>query len=84
MTNTEDKSVKARQDQHEVVAAIVPATETDAEIAADKQHPIADKDNQPGSNPDITATRQTEHGGAKGLEPTRYGDWEHNSRCTDF
>ena len=25
-----------------------------------------------------------EIGGAKGLEPTRYGDWERNGRCTDF
>jgi len=28
--------------------------------------------------------KPTEHGGAKGLEPTRYGDWERNGRCTDF
>lgn len=25
-----------------------------------------------------------ELGGAKGPEPTRFGDWEHNGRCTDF
>ena len=25
-----------------------------------------------------------ETGGPKGLEPTRYGDWENNGRCTDF
>ncbi len=25
-----------------------------------------------------------EYGGPKGLEPTRYGDWEQNGRCTDF
>lgn len=25
-----------------------------------------------------------EFGGTKGLEPTRYGDWEHGGRCTDF
>jgi hypothetical protein len=29
-------------------------------------------------------TRPTEHGGPKGLEPTRYGDWERNGRCIDF
>lgn len=28
--------------------------------------------------------RPTEYGGQKGLEPTRYGDWEKNGRCTDF
>ena len=25
-----------------------------------------------------------ERGGPKGPEPTRYGDWENNGRCTDF
>ncbi|HKJ53799.1 MAG TPA: DUF1674 domain-containing protein [Gammaproteobacteria bacterium] len=25
-----------------------------------------------------------EHGGPKGKEPTRYGDWEKNGRCIDF
>ena len=45
----------------------------------------------PGSTPD----RSTEHdesstpktreiGGPKGLEPTRYGDWERKGRCVDF
>jgi hypothetical protein len=25
-----------------------------------------------------------EIGGVQGPEPTRYGDWEHKGRCTDF
>jgi hypothetical protein len=25
-----------------------------------------------------------ETGGPKGLEPTRYGDWERKGRCVDF
>jgi hypothetical protein len=28
--------------------------------------------------------RPREIGGPKGPEPTRYGDWEINGRCTDF
>ena len=28
--------------------------------------------------------KQTEIGGPKGLEPTRYGDWEAKGRCYDF
>ena len=28
--------------------------------------------------------RPTELGGTKGPEPTRYGDWEKNGRCSDF
>lgn len=29
-------------------------------------------------------TEPLEFGGQKGPEPTRYGDWEKNGRCTDF
>lgn len=28
--------------------------------------------------------RTEEIGGPKGPEPTRFGDWERNGRCTDF
>jgi hypothetical protein len=34
------------------------------------------------TNPSTTEPREI--GGPKGLEPTRYGDWEYNGRCTDF
>jgi hypothetical protein len=27
---------------------------------------------------------QVEIGGRRGLDPTRYGDWEKNGRCIDF
>jgi hypothetical protein len=30
------------------------------------------------------AARQREFPGRKGLEPTRYGDWEHNGIASDF
>ena len=29
-------------------------------------------------------SRPKEIGGPDGPEPTRYGDWERNGRCTDF
>jgi hypothetical protein len=31
-----------------------------------------------------TTPNPREIGGPKGPEPTRYGDWEYNGRCTDF
>jgi hypothetical protein len=31
-----------------------------------------------------TAERSTEVGGRKGLEPTRYGDWENKGLASDF
>lgn len=30
------------------------------------------------------AGKPIEHGGRDGLEPTRYGDWEHKGLCVDF
>ncbi len=62
-------------------------TDTDTRKSADRdapQSPVnrghrADGDDQ-GSDGPTTG----ESGGPKGLEPTRYGDWERNGRCTDF
>ncbi|MSO99930.1 MAG: DUF1674 domain-containing protein [Acetobacteraceae bacterium] len=34
--------------------------------------------------PVIQTPLPPEIGGVKGPEPTRYGDWEHKGRCTDF
>ncbi len=36
------------------------------------------------SNQRPQSTQQREIGGRKGLEPTRYGDWEKAGRCIDF
>lgn len=32
----------------------------------------------------IVDNKYKEIGGPKGLEPTRYGDWEKKGRCIDF
>jgi len=47
-----------------------------------KEH---EKTNEPSSS-DQKKTPKTnrEIGGRKGLDPTRYGDWEKNGRCIDF
>jgi len=46
---------------------------------------------EPSSSEDIAKTtsaqsieKDIEYGGRKGLNPTRYGDWERNGRCVDF
>jgi hypothetical protein len=40
---------------------------------------------KPKSAPDSKATKpKPEFGGPAGPEPTRYGEWEKNGRCTDF
>lgn len=45
----------------------------------------AERANRPTApTPARPAAPVPEIGGFKGPEPTRYGDWEHNGRCTDF
>jgi hypothetical protein len=39
---------------------------------------------QPAPDSASTQPLKEEIGGVKGLEPTRYGDWEKNGRCVDF
>jgi hypothetical protein len=34
--------------------------------------------------PEPAPPAEKEIGGPKGPEPTRYGDWEVNGRCSDF
>jgi hypothetical protein len=41
-----------------------------------------DKNNE--INPAGSEKQAKEIGGPKGLEPTRYGDWEKRGRCIDF
>ncbi len=38
----------------------------------------------PSEDPKKTPEKPNEIGGPKGLEPTRYGDWEQKGRCIDF
>jgi hypothetical protein len=38
----------------------------------------------PAPKPAESKPRPQEIGGPTGPEPTRYGDWERNGRCTDF
>ena len=39
---------------------------------------------QPAAEPKPAPVAEREIGGPKGPEPTRYGDWEINGRCSDF
>jgi hypothetical protein len=48
-------------------------------------------DQQPSPTPDVEGAKSStppakpiEIGGRKGLDPTRYGDWEKDGRCIDF
>jgi hypothetical protein len=53
------------------VNELTPVKETSDTIAPDPQS-------------DTGELKEVERGGPKGLEPTRYGDWERKGRCVDF
>jgi hypothetical protein len=36
------------------------------------------------TSPQAVGEQPKETGGPKGLEPTRFGDWERKGRCSDF
>jgi hypothetical protein len=47
--------------------------------------PPASPGTEPAPKPKVPeATKGPEIGGRKGLDPTRYGDWEKDGRCVDF
>jgi len=53
------------------------SAQKDTKIQPEANTETADKDaGQP--------AKPNEIGGPKGLEPTRYGDWEQKGRCIDF
>jgi len=47
-------------------------------IAPDTAQPV------PPTPAEQAETMPPEIGGPKGKEPTRFGDWERNGRCSDF
>ena len=49
------------------------------EITFEQSSPEPDK-----PEPSPSQSLKKEIGGPKGPEPTRYGDWEKNGRCSDF
>ena len=51
---------------------------------AEKQTEEKPPDTDGGVTKSRPKKRDEEVGGPKGLEPTRYGDWESKGRCIDF
>jgi hypothetical protein len=50
----------------------------------DSKGPPAGEAAPPPARPAAPAKLPKEIGGAPGPEPTRYGDWQHKGRVTDF
>ncbi|XP_057508204.1 uncharacterized protein LOC130791108 [Actinidia eriantha] len=59
----------------------VLAVAEESEVKEKIQHEEEEEDENDG----VRANEETgEIGGPRGPEPTRYGDWERNGRCSDF
>ncbi len=59
-------------------------TDTKTNSAKDRSAPFAGKTASPPPRTVGPKQKPGEIGGPKGPEPTRYGDWEVDGRCTDF
>ena len=49
-----------------------------------REHSYEESSKEEGIKKSAKQDLTTEHNGPKGLEPTRYGDWESKGRCHDF
>uniref|UniRef100_A0A061RHF7 Succinate dehydrogenase assembly factor 4, mitochondrial n=2 Tax=Tetraselmis sp. GSL018 TaxID=582737 RepID=A0A061RHF7_9CHLO len=65
---------KAVQELKHLVDKRLPPEQTDAEFGASVTEKVSDDARE----------RTREIGGPTGKEPTRFGDWEKNGRCSDF
>ncbi|RLK50298.1 uncharacterized protein DUF1674 [Alkalispirillum mobile] len=59
-------------------------TERDSQQQSADEKAVDRPDDTTGRVTDEGAGKAKEIGGPKGPEPTRYGDWERNGRCSDF
>ena len=74
MSANDDQSQKASAAAGAPQKVLTPAAQRALAEAAARRTEIDRK----------TAERPKEAGGPKGLEPTRYGDWEHKGLTSDF
>lgn len=59
-------------------------TDSGTDRAEDSETPQSRPEDTASTQPDAAPAPAVERGGPKGLEPTRYGDWERKGRCIDF
>jgi hypothetical protein len=53
-------------------------------MSTEAKPPAARAEPAPPPPPPSSKPKPKEIGGPAGPEPTRYGDWERNGRCSDF
>ena len=81
MNDSNRSPTPAVRSANTVSPADLSGTDGTADEAATPLKPDSELAAQSAKEPKVPAT---EHGGADGPEPTRYGDWERRGRCIDF
>ena len=86
----DDGFIFMQQESHVTRSKAQADAQTDAQsdVSVDIETPLIDKQTK-GPQKAFTESagsnqKPREIGGPKGLEPTRYGDWEAKGRCYDF
>ncbi|KAM7268847.1 hypothetical protein ACFE04_011013 [Oxalis oulophora] len=76
-------TTKHRQEMHNNSKEEKPTIEDQNNVAQLQQN--QDKEVEEGESGGDFVNKETgEIGGPRGKEPTRFGDWERNGRCSDF
>ncbi len=76
------KALKPRDAAGPAPLPVNPAEKVDAKRLAEMKAEAAGKAAREAAEESGEGTGEI--GGPKGLEPTRYGDWEKSGRCVDF
>ena len=74
--------MKKPTNKSEIPHTIAYPNATPIDKMASVNAPQKEAAKKPEKTPPVS--KKAEIGGPKGLEPTRYGDWEKNGRCIDF
>jgi hypothetical protein len=77
-----EKARNARSAADDAPLPVDPAAKVDAKRGAELKAEAAGEAARREAAERGEAAREI--GGPKGLEPTRYGDWENSGRCVDF
>ncbi|MGK0172198.1 MAG: hypothetical protein ACI9W2_003932 [Gammaproteobacteria bacterium] len=80
MVAKENNSSAQVSSQGDILAPQEPLPSTQLDAPADASSNEATVSDDAGGSSELNE----EFGGYKGPDPTRYGDWEHKGRCTDF
>ena len=77
---TEKQPQQANADSAEVSSGIKKGNDVRTQTAS----PASEQAHKSSDVSIIAEDAPVERGGPKGLEPTRFGDWEQKGRCSDF